>query len=80
MTDSLDEQARAASAAPTGLALEAMTCPRCGATDEARRFYGPCETCREELGRTMRRAQRDVKVEAYAPKLNVVPNHVATKE
>ena len=55
-------------------------CPRCGALDEERRFYGPCESCRNELGETMRLAPKDVKVEAYVPKMNVVANHVATKD
>ncbi len=57
-----------------------FTCPRCGAAAVVARFYGPCDVCRDELGRTMQIAPRAVEVEAYAPKLNVVPNHVATKE
>lgn len=56
------------------------TCPRCGGTDEGRRFYGPCASCREALGVVMRREARDVAVAGYVPKMNVVPNHVATKE
>jgi hypothetical protein len=66
--------------APGAVASEVLSCPRCGAKDATSRFYGPCEQCREILGATMRLVPRDVKVEAYAPKLNVVPNHVATKE
>ncbi|MDA8292730.1 MAG: hypothetical protein M0Z33_13805 [Actinomycetota bacterium] len=57
-----------------------FTCPRCGAVGVVARFYGPCDECRDELGETMRNAPGEVEVEAYAPKVNVVPNHVATKE
>lgn len=57
-----------------------FVCPRCGTSGVVARFYGPCDDCREELGRTMKGAPHEVEVEAYVPKLNVVPNHVATKE
>jgi hypothetical protein len=55
-------------------------CPRCGTDDPDRRFYGPCANCRDALGVTMRLAPREIAVEAYVPKMNVVANHVATKE
>ncbi|MBV8690625.1 MAG: hypothetical protein JOY57_03125, partial [Actinobacteria bacterium] len=44
------------------------------------RFYGPCDSCREQLRATMRNEQRDVEVAAYEPKMNVVPNQIATKD
>jgi hypothetical protein len=60
--------------------MEAMefTCPRCSspATDE---FYGPCPACRAELRSTGGEA-REIEVVAYEPKMNVVPNQVATKD
>ena len=57
----------------------AFTCPRCGAAVTAR-FYGPCDECRRELRAVMAREARDVAVAAYEPKMNAVPNQVATKE
>lgn len=53
-------------------------CPRCGAatTDE---FYGPCGTCRTVL-RASGGERRDIETAAYEPKMNVVPNQVATKD
>jgi ribosomal protein S14 len=56
------------------------SCPRCGRPDATARYYGPCERCVVELGETMRLVPREVAREAYVPKLNVVPNHVATKD
>lgn len=54
-------------------------CPRCAQPADGR-FYGPCDTCREQLRATMLTERRDVEVAAYEPKMNVVPNQVATKE
>lgn len=54
-------------------------CPRCK-KEVSERFYGPCSNCREELGATVRNEQRDVEAAAYEPKMNVVPNQIATKE
>jgi hypothetical protein len=54
-------------------------CPRCGEPGDGR-FYGPCDGCREQLRATMLIERRDVEVQAYEPKMNVVPNQVATKE
>ena len=53
-----------------------FTCPRC-ATEVSDAFYGPCETCRAELV-AMGGEARDIEVAAYEPKMNVVPNAVAT--
>jgi hypothetical protein len=57
----------------------AFACPRCGNAAEER-FYGVCGACKSALRATMRLEARDVEVEAYAPKMNVVPNQVALKE
>ena len=56
-----------------------VTCPRCGTTGEER-FYGPCSACRDQLRATVAGEAKDVEVAAYEPKMNVVPNQVATKE
>ena len=55
------------------------SCPRCGA-DVSERFYGPCESCRTELRVRVCGEARAVEAPAYEPKVNVVPNQVATKE
>ncbi len=55
-------------------------CPRCGAsiTDD---LYGPCPSCRSALRARFDGAPRaDVEAAAYEPKMNVVPNAVASKE
>lgn len=56
-----------------------FTCPRCGAT-VTEPFYGPCEPCRTQLVAAMAREAKDVETAAYEPKMNVVPNQVATKD
>jgi hypothetical protein len=56
-----------------------MDCMRCGRT-EAMRFYGVCTSCRDELRATFARAERDLEVAAYEPKMNVTPNAVALKD
>lgn len=43
-------------------------------------LYGPCEPCRLQLRATMSREARVMAAQAYEPKMNVVPNQVATKE
>lgn len=53
-------------------------CPRCLVVVTAE-FYGPCDSCVEQL-RAMGGEARAVDTVAYEPKLNVVPNQVATKE
>ena len=66
MTDVLDE-------------LLEITCPRCGAAASAR-FYGPCDSCRTQMRAEIGREAREIEVEAYEPKMNVVPNAIASKE
>jgi hypothetical protein len=67
------------------VALEAdpatFPCPRCG-REVTDRFYGPCDPCRGELRRTMRSepAAPAAAPARFEPKMNVVPNQVATKE
>jgi hypothetical protein len=56
-----------------------FTCPRCAA-EVAEAFYGPCESCRGELVVSMSAEARDVETAAYEPKMNVVPNQIATKD
>lgn len=56
-----------------------ITCPRCRRPATVR-FYGPCDGCRSELIATMGAQARRVEVDAFEPKMNVVPNHVATKD
>ena len=63
-------------AAPDQLTFD---CPRCQAP-VTERFYGPCDACRAELRATLQLQPREVEVEAYTPKMNVVPNQVALKE
>ncbi len=53
-------------------------CPRCHEPGEAE-FYGPCPTCVGAL-RATGGAARQVAAAAYEPKMNVVPNAVATKD
>jgi len=56
-----------------------ITCPRCGsAVDE--RFYGPCDSCRQELRAMFVREAKVVEVAEYEPKMNVTPNAVALKD
>jgi hypothetical protein len=57
----------------------AFTCPRCGNAVEAR-FYGPCDPCREALGTLRGDGQGEVQAERFVPKMNVVPNQIATKD
>ncbi len=54
-------------------------CPRCGKPAEGR-FYGPCGSCSEHLRATQMAEAKDVEAPEYEPKMNVVPNAVATKE
>jgi hypothetical protein len=57
----------------------AFECPRCSeAAVEV--FYGPCTACREQLRATMWIEAPEGPRTAYEPKMNVVPNHVATKD
>lgn len=54
-------------------------CPRCS-RPAAEPTYGPCGACREELRARFAGEARDVEAARYEPKMNVVPNQVATKE
>jgi hypothetical protein len=56
-----------------------FTCPRCH-NETSAKFYGPCAVCCEELRATQGSGARDVEVAAYEPKMNVVPNQIASKE
>jgi ribosomal protein L37E len=56
-----------------------IECPRCGASS-SEVFYGPCTSCREQLRAEQGNEQREAELEAYEPKMNVVPNQVATKD
>jgi len=56
-----------------------VTCPRCGATTDER-FYGPCTSCREQLRAAFVREEEIVELAEYEPKVNVTPNHVATRD
>ncbi len=56
-----------------------IDCPRC-AKPVTERFYGPCEDCREELRTTQQNAKSDAAADEYEPKMNVVPNAIASKE
>jgi len=56
-----------------------ITCPRCQTTTEAR-FYGPCETCRDQLRDMFRTEGRVIQLAEYEPKMNVTPNAVALKD
>jgi hypothetical protein len=60
-------------------AMLSFSCPRC-ATDVEDTYYGPCGSCRADLVATMEREAQDVEAAAYEPKMNVVPNQVATKD
>ena len=56
-----------------------FACPRCGTTVDER-FYGPCDTCRDDLRALYLGEQRNVEAAVYEPKMNVTPNAVASKE
>lgn len=56
-----------------------FTCPRCE-LPTSDRFYGPCADCRSTLRALIANDARSIEAEAYEPKMNVVPNAVATKD
>jgi len=56
-----------------------FACPRCH-TQTIDTFYGPCESCRDQLRATLGGESRDCQEAAYEPKLNVTPNAVALKD
>jgi len=57
----------------------AITCPRCGASVDLE-FYGPCDTCRDQLRASLRGVAREVADTAFEPALHVTPNAVALKD
>lgn len=59
--------------------LTSFACPRCGATT-GQEFYGPCETCCDQLRTSMAGEAGDLEAAEYEPKMNVTPNAVASKE
>jgi len=65
--------------APLDLAPVDWECLRCGETHPMR-FRGVCSRCRDELRTTLAREAKTVDVAEYAPKMNVTPNAVATKD
>jgi ribosomal protein L37AE/L43A len=58
---------------------DAFSCPRCR-RETVEDFYGPCNECRAELRAAYAGGEREVEVVAYEPKMNVVPNQIASKE
>jgi hypothetical protein len=56
-----------------------FVCPRCDRAVEAR-FYGPCDTCRDDLRARSVREAKVIELAEYEPKMNVTPNAVALKE
>ena len=56
-----------------------IDCPRC-AKPVTERFYGPCDACRDELRATQQNDKTDAEAAEYEPKMNVVPNAIASKE
>ncbi|MDW3218355.1 MAG: hypothetical protein R8F63_07050 [Acidimicrobiales bacterium] len=56
-----------------------ITCPRC-ATPTDVDFYGPCNSCRDELRATMGADGSAAAAVEYEPKMNVTPNAVALKD
>ena len=56
-----------------------LTCPRCKRS-VVERFYGPCDACRSELRASLGNEASDVEAAEYEPKMNVVPNAIASKD
>jgi hypothetical protein len=56
-----------------------VTCPRCGG-DGRERFYGPCASCRAQLGSAQHGEARELVTERFEPAMHVTPNAVALKE
>lgn len=64
---------------PEKESVEQLSCPRCGETLVGE-LYGPCPACCSQLRASMAGTAREVAVADYEPKMNVVPNQVATKD
>lgn len=61
-------------------ATREIVCPRCRRAATVR-FYGPCDSCREELGaKYAAGGGGDYEGAAWEPKQLQTPNFVATKE
>ncbi len=58
---------------------EPLPCPRCGGALSSA-LYGPCPACRTDLRARSVRQSELLEVAAYEPRMNVVPNQVATKD
>jgi hypothetical protein len=56
-----------------------ITCPRCAAAVR-QRFYGPCQSCHDQLRAMFLSEGRVLEVAEYEPKMNVTPNAVALKD
>lgn len=56
-----------------------FACPRCH-TAVAEAFYGPCQTCRDDLRGTQAGEAREVSAERFEPAMHVTPNSVALKD
>lgn len=56
-----------------------ITCPRCTAECDVE-YYGPCESCREQLKASLGGDAVEVVAAEYEPKMNVTPNAVALKD
>jgi hypothetical protein len=61
------------------LALLDFVCPRCSSV-VAERFYGPCSSCREQLGVAISGEAKVLETGRFVPKMNVVPNQIASKD
>jgi hypothetical protein len=59
--------------------LLVYNCPRCNMHTE-QRDYGPCFRCIEELRVKMNLEKKNDVAADYIPKMNVVPNAIASKE
>ncbi|GAC1366695.1 MAG: hypothetical protein NVSMB4_21250 [Acidimicrobiales bacterium] len=78
MADQMFTSGRSPEEAPPEGPLS-FDCPRCHLPTAAD-YWGPCDTCRQDLIMMLQRDGREVGVSAYEPKMNVVPNQVATKD
>jgi len=58
--------------------MNQFTCPRCAA-DTSAEFYGPCESCCNQLHTTQRIEPKIVEGSSGEYKMNVTPNAVALK-
>lgn len=56
-----------------------ITCPRCE-QECIVEYYGPCESCRNQLRASLGNDAVEVEDAQYEPKVNVTPNAVALKD